>query len=147
MEEIEYVMAVPADEYDIKLLLSQSMLPFDDISSHLPNFVIAKSEGKVIGVIGLEYCGDFSLGRSLAVAPAFRRRGIAKELYRQILVQAQLKGIKELYLLTTTAADFFTGLGFQTTIRNSTPEAVRATKEFLNGCPFTAVCMVKSLKN
>jgi len=127
MEEIEYSMAVPSDKDDIILLLSQSKLPFDDISSHLPNFMVAKLKGKVIGVIGLEYCGDVSLGRSLAVASAFRRRGIAKELYRQILVQAQIKGIKELYLLTTTAADFFTGLGFRKTVRESAPEAMRAT--------------------
>jgi len=145
MEKIEYVMAVPSDEDEIKVLLSQSKLPFEDISGHLAEFVVARSGGKVVGVIGLEYCGEISLGRSLAVAPAFRGRDIAKELYRHIVIQAKFKGIKELYMLTTTAADFFAKIGFRKTVKDSAPEAVKATQEFQNGCPLTAVCMVKSL--
>ncbi|MCL8311722.1 GNAT family N-acetyltransferase [Leptospira interrogans] len=48
--------------------------------------------------------------RSLCVEEAYRKEGIGISLYENILTYAQSKGIKELYLLITTAESFFSTL-------------------------------------
>jgi amino-acid N-acetyltransferase len=54
-------------------------------------------------------------------------------------------GVKELYLLTTTAEKFFPKLGFDSIDRDNVPTPIQATEEFSSICPSTAVCMVKKL--
>jgi amino-acid N-acetyltransferase len=51
--------------------------------------------------------------------------------------------IREIYLLTTTAAEFFTHLGYRQVDRALAPAAIASTKEFSSLCPSTAVFMVK----
>ena len=54
-------------------------------------------------------------------------------------------GVGDLYLLTTTAASFFTRLGFQPADRATAPAAIRASREFAEACPATAAFMRRSL--
>lgn len=105
--------------------------------------MVAKSGGTIVGVVGLEVYGRGALVRSLAVEPAFRRRGIARELNRLMFGLAQRLGVEELYLLTLTASDYFAKSGFQTINRDDVPESIQATSEFGRLCPQTAVCMMK----
>jgi amino-acid N-acetyltransferase len=107
------------------------------------SFVVGKSDGIIVGVIGLEVCGRFALVRSMAVEPAFRSRGIARELNALIFGLAQRLGVDELFLLTLTASDYFARLGFQKINRDDVPESIQATNEFGRLCPRTAVCMMK----
>jgi amino-acid N-acetyltransferase len=51
----------------------------------------------------------------------------------------------DLFLLTTTARDFFAGRRYQAIGRGSVPVALRAAAEFTRLCPDSAVCMTKSL--
>jgi len=48
-------------------------------------------------------------------------------------------------LLTLTAKDFFSKIGFKVMTRKDVPEAVGKSEEFLNFCPDTAICMMLSL--
>jgi amino-acid N-acetyltransferase len=53
--------------------------------------------------------------------------------------------VKALYLLTTTAERYFPSFGFATISRNEVPEPVRASAEFRNVCPVSAVAMTLCL--
>jgi len=48
-----------------------------------------------------------------------------------------------LFLLTTTAADYFSARGFDPVDRSSAPEAIRRTREFAEICPGSAAFMRK----
>jgi amino-acid N-acetyltransferase len=54
-------------------------------------------------------------------------------------------GIKTLYLLTMTAADFFLKIGYQVTQKDKVPKSIEKTEEFKNVCPVSAACLCKAL--
>jgi len=145
MKDIIVIFADAKDEEAIKNLLLEAGLPHEDVPNHLHHFLLAKSNDTLIGVVGLEVLGEFGLLRSLAVASSHRGKGIGKMLYEWILAYAHLQGIKELYLLTTTAEGLASKFGFSKVERNNTPEPIQATEEFHSLCPSTAVCMVKRI--
>ncbi len=128
-------------------LLQECGLPFDDVNmSHLQHFlVIRKDDEDIVGVVGLEALGQVALLRSLAVHELHRKQGLASQLIIKIESYARWACIRELYLLTLTAGDFFSKRGYQSINRSHVPEPVRATREFQSLCPETAVCMVKYL--
>jgi len=146
MEPIIYSPAVASDEVEIKSLLSICQLPGEDIAPHLMNFMVAKSSGKVIGVIGLEVYGEVGLLRSLAVSPQFRHLGVAAALHAHIFTRAFMLQLKELYLLTDTAVDYAARLGFQVAERKTVPESIRNTAEFHTLCPGSTTCMVLAIR-
>jgi amino-acid N-acetyltransferase len=97
------------------------------------------------GVVGLEIYGTDALLRSLAVDPVARGRGCARALVAQAEQYAQQRGVRRLYLLTTSAADFFARLGYKRLERDGAPAAIRTTSEFAALCPASSVFMVKEL--
>lgn len=134
------------DEPAVRLLLSEADLPAADLAvSHLPDFLVAVHDGAVGGSVGLEVCGRAGLLGSLAVSPDLRGRGIGRRLVDELESHARRRGVGELWLLTTTAADFFERLGYARTERDRAPEAIRGTECFSNLCPSSAVCMAKPL--
>lgn len=98
-----------------------------------------------IGVGGLERHGSNALLRSVVVDEAVRGHGYGTALTRRLLGHARDTGIEAVYLLTTTAASFFTSLGFQTVKRDRVPDSIRTTREFAELCPESAVCLRKRL--
>jgi len=141
MREITYTFAALRDENDIKQLLFKSQLPTDGIISHLKDFILAKSTGGIIGVVGLEAYDGIGLLRSLAVLPEVRGKGIGKELCSRAIAHAHTQKINELFLLTTTADSFFAKCGFHKIGRNLAPAPLQASVEFKSLCPDSAVCM------
>ena len=59
---------------------------------------------------------------------------------------AATHGLTPLYLLTTTAEDFFPRFGFSRITRQEVPESVRASVEFRSACPASAVVMWKPIR-
>lgn len=59
--------------------------------------------------------------------------------------RASADGVETLYLLTTTAAEFFADRGYVAVERSGAPDAIRGTTEFADLCPSSATCMAKSL--
>jgi amino-acid N-acetyltransferase len=145
MPETVLVSATSADEEAIRALLLDAELPADDFANHLPHFWVAKQNGALMGVIGLEPYKAHGLLRSLAVAPAYRDQGIGQQLCERMFTYAKTLDIQQLYLLTTTAAEFFPKLGFESADRADVPPSIRTTAEFASICPETAVCMVKKI--
>lgn len=143
--EISFAPARPADAGAIKQLLIEAGLPAEDFANHLSHFLVASQNDRLTGAIGLEPCGETGLLRSLVVAPASRGRGLGQKLCEQMLAVAHRHGLREVYLLTTTAAGFFPRLGFKIIDRTDVPPAIRVTAEFASICPASAVCMVKKI--
>ncbi len=146
MEEIRYCWAKPADLKAIQTLLKKCELPHEDVSSHLVNFITAKTKSTIIGVNGIEIYGQYGLLRSLAVDPAYRGRGISRDLNANIIARAHQAGVKTLYLFTETAERYAAKLGFSTISRESVPESIQGTTQFRYSCPKTATCMLKEIE-
>jgi len=145
---MKFSFASIEDEEQIKQILEAGGLNHLDICpSQLQHFLILKDDrsSALAGVVGLEPKGDVGLLRSLAVAKAYRRQGLAIELVRKIEEYARSQQIAVLYLLTLTADGFFARRGYQKTDRESAPPALQETTEFKSLCPQTAVCMKKYL--
>ena len=145
---MKFSFASIEDEEQIRQILEESGLLHRDIRpAQLQHFLIIKDDhsSALAGVVGLQPKGDVGLLRSLAVAKAYRRRGLGIELVRKIEEYARSQQIAVLYLLTLTADGFFARLGYQETDRASAPPALQETTEFKSLCPQTAVCMEKCL--
>jgi amino-acid N-acetyltransferase len=135
-----------AELASVAALLGRSGLPTEDLAEYACRLWRFRDErGAVIGVAGLEVYGQDALLRSVAVVPAQRRRGIGAGIVRGTLEQAAASGARRVFLLTATAADFFTALGFTPIERALAPARIAATREFTTLCPASAACMMKAL--
>ncbi len=133
--------AGPSDLGPVTALLRDAHLPWSDIAPHLGSFLVADGEDGLAGVVGLEARGPVGLLRSLAVAPAHRKRGLGRLLCQRMLAHARGLGVGDLYLLTLDAAGFFEGVGFRREDRAAVPPAIQSTQEFSALCPVSAVVM------
>jgi amino-acid N-acetyltransferase len=102
---------------------------------------VAEADGDLVGVAGLEVCCDDALLRSVAVKPEWRSKGVGRALVTRAISDAEARGIRALYLLTTTAEHYFPSFGFKKITREDVPEPVRATDEFTTACPASATVM------
>ena len=136
--------ATPGDLTEIERLLTASGLPLDGVREALPGFVVAEVGGRLVGVAGLEVCCDNALLRSVAVLPEWRSRGLGRALVTRVVSDAETRGLRALYLLTTTAERYFPSFGFERCAREDVPAALRATAEFQGACPASAVVMRRS---
>lgn len=137
--------AVNADLDDVEQLLTASGLPVAGVAESLDTFIVAESEGRVVGVVGLEMCGERALLRSTAVSPKWRDRGLGRRLVERIIAEAESRDLRALYLLTTTAEHYFPSFGFVKTTREAVPASVQRTAEFQTACPASACVMCLTL--
>ena len=138
--------AATADDLpEIERLLTDAHLPVDGVADSLPTFVVAEHAGKLVGAAGLELCRTDALLRSVVVAPAWQSRGLGRALVSRAIAEAEARGLHALYLLTTTADDYFPAFGFERTTRDAVPPDVAATAEFQTACPASATVMRKTL--
>jgi amino-acid N-acetyltransferase len=54
---------------------------------------------------------------------------------------ARANGLEIVYLLTTTAPDFFRRIGFSPAERSSAPLKIAMSPEFAHACPASAACL------
>jgi amino-acid N-acetyltransferase len=137
--------ASAADLPHIERLLTESELPLSGVREALATFVVAEAGGQLVGVAGLEVCCDDALLRSVAVVPGWRSKGVGRALVLRAIAEGEARGIRALYLLTTTAEHYFPAFGFVKTTRDRVPAAVRATSEFTTACPDSAAVMTRPL--
>jgi amino-acid N-acetyltransferase len=138
----------PANEEDVVgiiNLLKANNLPVSDLSSGKRQFLVATISGQLTGVVALELYGDSGLLRSLAVNSEFRTLNLGKKLVAEAENLGRENGLKQLFLLTTTASGFFSKLGWDITDRSAAPASISASTEFSSVCPASAVCMTKKL--
>lgn len=132
-----------ADIARIEEILQENNLPHQDVKSGAIDFFNAFNDSAFIGIIGLEKYGNIALLRSMVVIERDRNKGYGTEICKSLLAYAQSKKIYGLYLLTTTAKDFFSKVGFEAISRESVPDEIKITKEFSSLCPTSAICMYR----
>jgi amino-acid N-acetyltransferase len=136
--------AAPGDLAAVEALLTASGLPLDGVREAFGTFVVAESGTDLVGVAGLEVCCDNALLRSVAVRPEWRSHGVGRALVTRVISDAESRGIRALYLLTTTADRYFPSFGFRTITRDEVPAGVRATSEFSGACCASATVMCRA---
>ena len=144
---MQIVPVSPADWADIKRLLDASALSTDDLTPDVQeNFLVLRDGQTLVAVIGIEGAGPAALLRSLAVSEHLRGDGVGRHMVAAAEVLARRRGVVSLYLLTTTAADYFSKLGYRNTPRETAPAGIRNTLQFSRLCPASSSFMVKSLE-
>ena len=125
----------------VQALLARHNLPLDDVTSHVATMVVAREEGRVVGVAALELYADGALLRSVAVDPAVQGQRIGHQLTEAALNLARERSADAVFLLTTTAETFFPRFGFEQISRTEVPDSVQVSVEFASACPASAVVM------
>lgn len=127
-------------------LLKRNDLPASDVTATPGRFYIGHDGDERVGVGGIERHDTDGLLRSVVIEQSARGRGFGSALCGALERTAQAKGVETLYLLTTTASDFFEDLEYVEIERTAVPASVQRTAEFSELCPATATCMTKSLR-
>jgi amino-acid N-acetyltransferase len=130
-----------ADWPDIQALLRSNSLPEAGFVDSVAAGVVACDGDRVIGAAGLEFYTNGALLRSVVVSEEARGRGIGQQLTRAAFDVARSHGVTDVYLLTTTAGEFFPRLGFSPIDRSSVPVSVQQSVEFQGACPASALVM------
>lgn len=131
----------------VERLLEANGLPTQDVRSKPDCFYVAYDGDDAVGVGGVEVFGTDGLLRSVVVERAVRGSGFGTAICDAVEAEAEAEGVETLYLLTTTAPEFFADRGYAETDRTAAPDTVRRTAEFDDLCPATATCMKKSFPN
>ncbi|HEX6160903.1 MAG TPA: arsenic resistance N-acetyltransferase ArsN2 [Thermoanaerobaculia bacterium] len=142
MSDISITPATAADLEPIKALLLSANLPTDGVEDHWKTFIVARDgEGTLVGCGGAEAYQFAALIRSIAVRPDYRSQGVGRRIVRQLLDRLASRGLREFYLLTTTAEAYFKKRGFKTIDRDEVHPQLLSSREFQGACPDTAVAM------
>lgn len=141
MSDITITPATAADLEPIKALLLANNLPTAGVDDHWKTFIVAREGGKLVACGGAEAYQFAALIRSIAVAPEYRSHGLGRRIVRQLLDRLASRGLREFYLLTTTAEEYFKKRGFKPIDRDEVHPQLLSSREFQDACPASAVCM------
>ena len=141
MQDIVIAPASSGDLDAIKNILVANELPTAGVDDHWKSFIVARDGDKIVGCGGAEAYHVAALLRSIAVVPAYRDRGLGRRIVRQLLDRLSSHGLREFYLLTTTAESYFKKRGFRKCDRDEVHPQLLASHEFQGACPESAVCM------
>jgi amino-acid N-acetyltransferase len=126
-------------------LLEQANLPTFGVADHLKTFLVVETDGVIVGAAGFEVYESSALVRSLVVEPSSQGRGVASRVCDDLEQAAPRYGVKQLYLLTETAASFFAKRGYVVVPRDTAPHEIAASPEFSEICPQSAVFMRRAV--
>jgi arsenate reductase len=158
LDAIESALALPPrtsvmpatveDRAEVEALLRTADLPLDGLEACFPHdAILARLDGALVGVAGLERWGAFGLLRSVAVAEAQRGKGIAEALIAERLCIAKLDALSAVYLLTMGADRYFERFGFARVERAVLPAILGGSTQLTLPACSTAIAMVKQLRD
>jgi amino-acid N-acetyltransferase len=139
--EISIRPAIADDLNGIKELLTASGLPTAGVDDHWRTFIVARDGERMVACGGAEAYQFAALIRSIAVDPEYRSLGLGRRIVRQLLDRLASRGLREFYLLTTTAEEYFRKRGFKVIDRDEVHPQLLSSRELQDACPSTAVCM------
>lgn len=135
------------DAERVQRLLQLSKLPLDGLDEQFgDNYAVAVDGADLVGVEGIELYGEDGLLRSAAVDASRRGQGIGDALTRDRIAWARTRGLRAVYLLTTTAQNYFPRFGFVAASRDDAPDAIKRSREFADACPASAHFMKLTLR-
>jgi len=143
---VELRTAQESDLPAVLALLGRALLPTAGVGQAQSHFVLAESDGRLVGVVGLELYGESALLRSAAVEESWRGSGVGRVLVERALDVARERGIDDVFLLTTTAEHYFPRFGFSCVSRDSVTPGLKSSIEFQETCPASAVVMRRTLR-
>ena len=127
-------------------LLESAGLPVADLTdAHMQHFFYCGPASAPTGVVGIELHGEDALLRSLVVLPERRATGLGAALISHAEAHARLRGARSIFLLTTTAEEYFRRRGYRSLPRAEATPGIRNTREFADICPATSAFMCKIL--
>ncbi len=127
-------------------LLRRSDLPEKGVAVAFGHYFVVRDDMQLVGLAGLEIHGEDGLLRSVVVEPTHRGQGLAQALVDAVADRAKRLQLRTLYLLTTTAHDYFGRRGFLDCSREEAPPAIRSSWEFSTGCPTSSSFMKRALR-
>lgn len=133
--------ATVADRAALLRLLEAANLPRAGLPEDLVAFLVAELCGRVIGAAGLELYGESALLRSVVVDPECQGTGVGRRIVSEALELARRRGASDVFLLTTTAQEWFPRFGFSREDRLRVPQPMLESAEFRGACPASAVLM------
>lgn len=125
-------------------MLQEHNLPAADLDDDKLLYILFDGD-KAVGTAGLEVFDNCALLRSVSVLNEAQGKGYGRIINEEIEKSVKESGIGWLYLLTTTAKDFFDRQGYSIIKREEAPDAIRQTTEFSSLCPASAVLMKKRI--
>lgn len=134
------------DLKEIEKFLKEAELPVNDIYSSPVNFFGIKESQKMVAVGALEIYHPYAIVRSVAVSPKLQKNGVGSKMVDFLEEKAKELKIAELFLLTTTAEEFFSKKGYANKLRSSCPEKILNSEEYRNLCPDSAISLSKKLQ-
>jgi len=138
--------ATPADQPAVEGLLSAAGLPLDGAADAFALGVVGRDGDRVVAAAAVERYGEAGLLRSVVVDERARGAGVGRAIIAAAEDLALGAGIRDLYLLTETAADWFPRLGYEVVDRSVAADIVGESIEFTAVCRDTGVAMHKRLE-
>jgi len=139
----------PAEDRDrpiVAAMLGDAELPVDGLEDHFAGgYVVAEQGGDIVAAGGIEVYGYYGLLRSVVVRERARGQGLGETIVENRLRWSAAKGLRAVYLLTTTVPKFFEHVGFRELSRSEMPSEIQGSKEFSEVCPTSATAMVLRL--
>jgi N-acetylglutamate synthase-like GNAT family acetyltransferase/protein-tyrosine-phosphatase len=130
----------------IKRMLVASLLPSRDVGGPNQRFIVASDNGRILGCAGLETYGQDGQVRSMAVHWTRRNAGLGSRLHERLLFEAVLADVRTLYVVTTTAEDFFSRHGYRRIETKDVPHDLLYSEEFATFVPGGGVVMSRPVR-
>ena len=106
----------PADRNEVAEIRDQLRRDgrmWEDVDLERSRFLVCRDAGRRVAWVGLEIDGETGLLRSLFTDPAWRKRGIGRELVAAAEREAALRGVTVMVLFSTGAGGYFLSLGYE----------------------------------
>jgi N-acetylglutamate synthase-like GNAT family acetyltransferase len=117
--------AEPLDLPEVETLLKRADLPALDPHPVLANLLVAEGDTGVVGAVALEVAGRSGLIRAIVVEEDRRGQGVGDELMRSLMARVAELSLKQLYVIASGGADFFSARGFAAAGPEALPAFVR----------------------
>ena len=146
MTDIEEITGQALDEWRPawQRLLAAAGLPTDDLGE-VDRAWKAGQGAELLAAAGVQCQGVHRLLRSMVVAPDHRGSRWGDRLLASVESSLRRDGAKAVWLLTTSASEFFSRHGYVARPRTEAPAVIASTQQFRGLCPGSAVLMVKRL--
>ena len=126
-------------------LLITNGLPVSDLEETNVKLWGVIINNQLIATVGGEIYDKELLLRSLSVASAYRGQGLARVFCEHIFNYALKINIKDIYLLTETATDYFFNLDFTEVPRHKAPISIQSTRQFSGLCSDKAQLLYRDI--
>ena len=137
--------ASAADVPAVEALLRDAGLPLDGAVDALALGIVGREGDRVVAAAAVERYADAGLLRSVVVAADRRGAGLGQSIVTAAEDLARDDGVRDLFLVTETAADWFPRLGYEVIDRPTAEAAVGASVELTTVCKDTGVTMRRRL--